>query len=119
MRYMLMIYRDEKEWEAMSVQERGAVYQAAVDYSEALRPSGFYEGGDPLEPTRTATTVRMKDGKAVMTDGPFAETKEQLAGYTILEARDLDAALAFVARHPLVKAGFSIEVRPIKLGPPT
>jgi hypothetical protein len=118
MRYMLMIYRDEKEWEGMSVQERGAVYQAAVDYSEALRPNGFYQGGDPLEPTRTATTVRMKGGKAVLTDGPFAETKEQLAGYTILEAKDLDEALAFVARHPLVKAGFSIEVRPIREGPP-
>ena len=116
MRYMLMIYRDEKEWEGMSVQERGAVYQAAVDYS---RPSGLYQGGSPLEPTRTATTVRMKGGKAVMTDGPFAETKEQLAGYCILEARDLDEALAFVARHPLVKSGFSIEVRPIREGPPT
>jgi hypothetical protein len=102
----------------MSVQERGAVYQAAVAYSEALRPSGFYQGGDPLEPTRTATTVRMKGGKAVLTDGPFAETKEQLAGYTILEAKDLDEALAFVARHPLVKSGFSIEVRPIREGPP-
>lgn len=119
MRYMLMIYRDEKEWEAMSVQERGAVYQAAVDYSEVRRPSGLYQGGGPLEPTRTATTVRMKGGKAVLTDGPFAETKEQLAGYCILEARDLDEALAFVARHPLVKAGFSIEVRLIRLGPPT
>jgi len=118
MRYMLMIYRDEKEWEGMSVQERGAVYQAAVDYCEALRPSGFYKGGDPLEPTRTATTVRMKGGKAVLTDGPFAETKEQLAGYTILEAKDLDEALAFVTRHPLVKAGFTIEVRPIREGPP-
>jgi hypothetical protein len=119
MRYMLMIYRDEKEWEALSVQERGAVYQAAVDYSDARRPSGLYQGGDPLEPTRTATTVRMKGGKAVLTDGPFAETKEQLAGYTILEARDLDEALAFVAKHPLVRDGFSIEVRPIRVGPPT
>ena len=118
MRYLLMIYRDEQEWEAKSVEERGAVFKEAVDYSEALRPSGFYQGGEPLEPTRTATTVRMKGGKSVMTDGPFAETKEQLAGYTILEARDLDEALAFVARHPLVKAGFSIEVRPIRSGPP-
>ena len=118
MRYMLMIYRDEKVWEAKSAQERGAAFQAAVDYSEARRPSGFYQGGEPLEPTRTATTVRIKDGKPVTTDGPFAETKEQLAGYTILEARDLDEVLAFVARHPLVKAGFSIEVRPIRSGPP-
>jgi hypothetical protein len=118
MRYMLMIYRDEKEWEGMSVQERGVVYQGAVDYSEARRPSGFYQGGEPLEPTRTATTVRMKGGKAVMTDGPFAETKEQFAGYTILEAGDLDEVLAFVTSHPLVRAGFSIEVRPIRVGPP-
>jgi hypothetical protein len=118
MRYLLLIYRDEKEWEAKSVQERGTVFQEAFDYSEARRPSGFYQGGEPLEPTRTATTVRMKGGKAIMTDGPFAETKEQLAGYTILDAKDLDEALAFVARHPLVKAGLSIEVRPIRLGPP-
>ena len=118
MRYMLMMYRDDKEWEAKFVQERGAIFQAAVDYSEALRSSGFYQGGDPLEPTRTATTVRMKGGTAIMTDGPFAETKEQLAGYTILEAKDLDEALAFAARHPLVKAGFSIEVRPIRVGLP-
>jgi len=118
MRYMLMMYRDDKEWEARSVQERGAIFQAAVDYSEARRPSGFYQGGDPLEPPRTATTVRMTGGKAIMTDGPFAETKEQLAGYTILEAKDLDEALAFAARHPLVEAGFSIEVRPIRVGPP-
>jgi hypothetical protein len=60
----------------------------------------------------------MRNGKTVTMDGPFAETKEQLAGYTILEARDLDEALAFVARHPLVRAGFSIEVRPIRAGPP-
>jgi len=118
MRYMLMIYGDEKEWEAKSAQERGAVFQEATNYSEALRPSGVYQGGAPLEPVRTATTVRLKGGKPAMTDGPFAETKEQLAGYTILEAKDLDEALAFVTRHPLVKAGFSIEVRPIRVGPP-
>jgi len=118
MRYMLMIYGEEKEWEAKSEPERSAVYQACVSYSEDRRPSGFYEGGERLEPTRTATTVRMKGGKAIMTDGPFAETKEQLAGYTILDAKDLDEALAFVARHPLVKAGFSIEVRPFRVGNP-
>jgi hypothetical protein len=118
MRYMLMIYGDEKEWEELSAHEQDAVYQACVDYSEPLRASGFYEGGERLEPTHTATTVRMKGGKAIMTDGPFAETKEQLAGYTILEAKDVDEALAFVARHPLVRAGFSIEVRPFRVRPP-
>ena len=118
MRYMLLIYRDEKVYEQLSVQERGKIFQEAVDYSEARRPSGFYLGGDPLEPISTATTVRMKSGEALMTDGPFAETKEQLAGYSIVEARDLDEVLAFATRHPLVKAGLSIEVRPIRVGPP-
>ena len=100
------------------MQRQDAVHQSCVDYSEPLRPSGFYLGGGRLKPTRTATTVRMKGGKAIMTDGPFAETKEQLAGYTILEAKDLDEALGFVKRHPLVKAGFSVEVRPFSVRPP-
>jgi hypothetical protein len=118
MRYMLLIYKDEKMWDEMTVEEKGAIYQEAVEYSEARRPSGFYQGGEPLQDTNTATTVRMKNGKEVITDGPFAETKEQLGGYTIVEAKDLDEVLAFVARHPLVRAGLSIEVRPIRVGPP-
>ncbi len=117
MRYMLLIYKDEKQWDEMSVQKKGTIFQEAVDFTEALRPSGLYQGGDPLEPTSTATTVRIKDGKTVMTDGPFAETKEQLGGYSIVEAKDLDEVLAIVARHPLVRAGLSIEVRPIRMGP--
>jgi hypothetical protein len=118
MRYMLLIYKDEKAWAEMSVQEKGTIYQQAVEYSEARRPSGFYQGGEPLEDTPTATTVRMKAGQAVITDGPFAETKEQLGGYTIVETKDLDEVLAFAGRHPLVRAGLSIEVRPIRVGPP-
>jgi hypothetical protein len=118
MRYMLLIYRDEKRWDEMSVQDKGKIFQDAVEFSEGFRMSGFYVGGDPLEPTSTATTVRMKSGKTLMTDGPFAETKEQLAGYTIVEAKDLDEVLAFASRHPLVRAGLSIEVRPIRVGPP-
>jgi hypothetical protein len=118
MRYMLLIYKDE-QYDEKSVQERGAIFKEATDFSEALRPSGFYQGGEPLEPTGTATTVRMRNGKVLTTDGPFAETKEQLAGYSIVEANDLDEVLAFVARHPLVRVGLSIEVRPIRIGPPT
>ena len=118
MRYMLLIYKDEKMWDEMTVEEKGAIYQEAVEYSEARRPSGFYLAGEPLQGTNTATTVRMKNGKEVITDGPFAETKEQLGGYTIVEAKDLDEVLAFAARHPLVRAGLSIEVRPIRVGPP-
>ena len=118
MRYMLLIYKDEKMWDEMTVEEKGAIYQEAVEYSEARRPSGFYQGGEPLQDTNTATTVRMKNGKEVITDGPFAETKEQLGGYTIVEVLGLHEVLAFVARHPLVRAGLSIEVRPIRVGPP-
>jgi hypothetical protein len=118
MRYMLLIYRDDKWWGDLSVQDRGKIFQDAVDFSEGHRASGLYLGGEPLEPISTATTVRMKDGKALLTDGPFAETKEQLAGYTMLEAKDLDEALAFATRHPLVRAGFSIEVRPVRVGAP-
>jgi hypothetical protein len=117
MRYMLLIYRDESVYDKLSLQERGAIFKEATEFGEAFRPSGFYQGGEPLESTSTATTVRMKNGKAFMTDGPFAETKEQLAGYTIVEAKDLDEVLAFTARHPLVRAGLSIEVRPIRVWP--
>ena len=118
MRYILLIYRDDKWWDGLSVQARGKIFQDAVDYSDSFRAKGVYLGGDPLEPISTATTVRMKDGRALLTDGPFAETKEQLAGYTMLEAKDLDEALAFATSHPLVKAGLSIEVRPVRVGPP-
>jgi hypothetical protein len=118
MRYMLLIYKDEKLWEEMSDQNKGTIFQQAVEFSEGLRKSGVYRAGDPLQPTSTATTVRMKNGKTVTTDSPFAETKEQLAGYSIVEAKDLDEALSVAVRHPLLRAGLSIEVRPIREGPP-
>ena len=119
MRYMLLIYRDEKTYDKLSEQERAAIFKDATEYSEKFRPGGLYQGGEPLENTHTATTVRMKAGKALITDGPFAETKEQLAGYTILEAKDLDEALEFASKHPLVQAGLTIEVRPIRIWRPS
>ena len=118
MQYMLLIYRDETRWGERSEQERGAMRRQAGEFVESLRPSGVYQGGAPLQPTSTATTVRMKNGRPVITDGPFAETKEQLGGYTIVEAKDLDEVLAFVAQHPLLRGGLTIEVRPIRVGPP-
>jgi hypothetical protein len=118
MRYLLMMCKDEAMWDALSADERGAIFRRAVDFSEELRQRGLYLSGDPLEASTTATTVRLKGGKPVMTDGPFAETKEQLGGYSLIEAKDLDEALAVVVRHPLLHAGFSIEVRPIREGPP-
>ena len=115
MRYMLLMYRDEHWWEAKPEEERAAIRQQAVDCSEALRARGVFLAGDPLLPTTTATTVRMRNGRPVTTDGPFAETKEQLGGYTIVEAASLDEARAIALDHPLLRVGgHSIEVRPIR-----
>jgi hypothetical protein len=118
MRYMMLVYKDEKAWDAMSLQERGEVFRQAAEYGEGLRKAGVVQAGDPLEPTATAATLRMKNGKPVVTDGPFAETKEQLGGYMIVEARDVDEAISIAAANPLLRAGLSIEVRPIRVGPP-
>lgn len=117
MRYMLLIYKDEKWWDALSQDEQRGLVQKAVDYAEPRRAGGFYQGGERLQGTDTATLVRLKDGKPFVTDGPFAETKEQLAGYMVLEARNLDEALDFVARHPLTQAGLPVEIRPLRAGP--
>ena len=112
MRYMLLMVRDDQAWGARSAEERSAAYWAAVEYSEDLRKRGLYERGDPLEMSNTATTVRMERGKAVITDGPFAETKEQLGGFYQIEVDNLDDAIEAAARCPGSMFG-TIEVRPI------
>jgi hypothetical protein len=112
MRYMLLMYRDEKWWDAKPEQERAAIRQLAVDAAEDLRKRGIFLAGDPLLPTHTATTVRLRSGKAVTTDGPFAETKEQLGGYYFIEARDLNDAIQVASRIPSARLG-SVEVRPV------
>ncbi len=115
MRYMLLMYRVENVWEAKPEAERLAIRQQAIDFSERFRARGVYLGGSPLLPTSTATTVRLSGSRVVTTDGPFAETKEQLGGYTILEAKSLDEAIAFALRNPLVLVGgHSIEIRPLR-----
>jgi hypothetical protein len=113
MRYLLLMYRDETWWDAKPEAERVAIRQLAVGVAEDLRKRGVFLAGDPLLPTHTATTVRMRDGKPVTTDGPFAETKEQLAGFYYVEAKDLDDAIAVAARIPPARIG-SIEVRPVR-----
>ena len=118
MRYMLLMVRDEERWNALGAQERVKAYEEALQYSDELRARGVYEVGSPLEPSSTATTVRLVQGRLVTTDGPFAETKEQLGGYSIVNVKDLDEALAVVRRHPLLRAGHCIEVRPMRTGPP-
>jgi hypothetical protein len=115
MRYLLLMYRDEKWWDVKPEEERIAIRQRAVDVSETLRKRGIFLAGDPLLPTGTASTVRMRGGKSVATDGPFAETKEQLGGYSIVEVASHAEAVEIALSHPLVTVGgHSIEVRPIR-----
>jgi hypothetical protein len=113
MRYMMLIYTTETEVASREqMTELPAAHHALME--DAMR-RGIFRGADPLEPTSSATTVRMQNGKAVITDGPFAETKEQLAGYYILDCKDLDEALEWAARIPTACGGGSgcVEVRPI------
>jgi hypothetical protein len=112
MRYLLLIYDKESDWQSMSEAERGKMFGEYMTFTEDIKKSGHYIGGDPLQPTPTATTVRVRDGKTTTTDGPFAETREQLGGYYKIEARDLDEAAKIAARIPGARMG-SIEVRPI------
>ena len=112
MQYLLMIYSNEAEYakrDAATTQKTMAEYQA---FTQSIIQSGNFKAGDRLQPASTATTVRIRDGKTLTTDGPFAETREQLGGYYLIEARDLDAATAIAARIPGARFG-SIEVRPI------
>src|SRR5450759_5671025 len=113
MRYLVLIYQDEVVHSGWSEQQLAEEYQAynALD-GEFQKIAVEMQGGNALMPTQTATTVRVRDGKTLTTDGPFAETKEQLGGYYLVEAKDLDAALAIAARIPGARLG-SIEVRPV------
>ena len=112
MRVMLLMYRDERWWDAKPEAERTAIREQAVEVSEALRKRGVFVSGDPLMPTYTGATVRIRDGKPVTTDGPFAETKEQLGGFLLIEARDLNEAIRIAGRVPGARLG-SVEVRPV------
>jgi len=112
MRYILLIYDPESKWATMSEQERGQLFQEYGAFTESIKKSGHYVSGDPLQPTTTATTVRVRGGKTTTTDGPFAETREQLGGFYIIKASNLDEATGIAARVPSARMG-SIEVRPI------
>ena len=112
MRYILLIYSREADWTGLSDAEKGAMIGEYRAFTESIRKSGHYQAGDGLEPTTTATTVRLRNGKAMTTDGPFAETREQLGGYYVIRAKDLDEASAIAARVPGAAVG-AIEVRPI------
>ncbi len=112
MQYMLLIYDNEAVLNDMKPEERGAFMGGYGEFTKSIVGSVHFKAGDALQPVATATTVRVRGGKTMVTDGPFAETREQLGGYYLIEAADLDEARAIAARIPSSRTG-SIEVRPV------
>jgi hypothetical protein len=113
MRYLCLICVDEKKLAALPEGELQALVDESLDYSDSLRRSGHYVASNALQPIGTATTVRVRNGKTLVTDGPFAETKEQLGGFILIEAADLDDAIRVASGHPAACLG-SIEMRPVR-----
>ena len=109
MKFMLLVYSDEQAWEET---ERAQCYRDSAQLARELHASGHYRGASPLQPISTATSVRMRGGKRLVTDGPFAETREQLGGYYLIDAKDLDEAIDVAARIPGSGKG-TIEVLPV------
>jgi hypothetical protein len=112
MQYLCLIYTDEGADARMTREEGQAVMGEYFAFTEGIKKSGHYVGGNPLQPTKTASTVRVRQGKMSTTDGPFAETKEQLGGYYLIEAKDLNDAIQVASKIPAARSG-SVEVRPI------
>src|ERR1017187_3407896 len=116
MQYLLMIYQNEAEYAKIDPATLQKVFEEYGAFTQGIVKSGNFKAGDRLQPTTTATTVRIRDGKTLTTDGPFAETREQLGGYYLVEAKDLDEASKIAARIPGARVG-SIEVRPVMAMP--
>ncbi len=112
MKYMLLIYDAEQAWSKMSETEQRKVYADYMQFTQEIKASGNYLAGSQLHPVATATSVRVRDDKELITDGPFAETHEQLGGYYLIEAKDLDEANSIAARIPSARIG-TVEVRPV------
>ena len=112
MKYLCLIYDEEKKLSGMSKSDGDAMMGEYFAFTEGIKKSGHYLGGNALQPVQTATTVRVRNGKISTTDGPFAETQEQLGGYYLIEAKDLNDAIQVAAKIPSSRIG-SIEVRPI------
>jgi hypothetical protein len=113
-KYMAIIFNDESQFASATPEQIGAVFAEHGTFGQDARAAGVFVDGDGLQPVATATTVRVRDGERLLTDGPYAETKEQLGGFYMLECKDLDEALAWAARIPEAKTG-SIEVRPVMI----
>jgi hypothetical protein len=111
MKYICLGYIEANKFESLPENERNAMMDECFTYDDVLRKNGHFAGGEALQNASTAVTLRWKDGKVAITDGPYAETKEQLGGILILEARDLNHAIQLMSKHPGVKAG-PFEIRP-------
>ena len=112
MKYICLEYIEENKWETMSESERNAMLDECFNYDDVLRKNGHFAGGQALQSPRNATTLRWQAGKVLVTDGPYAETKEQLGGILVLEATDLNHAIQLMSKHPGVKAG-PFEIRAV------
>jgi hypothetical protein len=112
MKYVCLGYLEENQWDVMSENERNFFMDECFIYDDLLRKSGHFVGGEALQSARNATTLSYKNGKVTITDGPFAETKEQLGGLMILEAADLNQAIELMSKHPSIRMGGSWEIRP-------
>ncbi len=112
MRYLCLIYENEKAWESLPPAESEAIMGEYFAFTEQIRGNGKFVAGEALQPTPTATTVRVRNGKISTTDGPFAETKEQLGGFYLIDAQDLNDAIQVASKIPSARLG-SIEVRPV------
>jgi hypothetical protein len=114
MQYMLLIYDDEAQFAGMGDEERNRLMGEYFAYTDELRQAGAFVAGDALQPTPSATSVRLRDGERLVTDGPYAETKEQLGGYYLIDAPNLDDAIEAASKMPNIVTGGSVEVRPIQ-----
>ena len=112
MKYICLGYMDEKKWSTMSDAERNTFVDACFAYDDELRQNGHFVGGEALQSVRNAATLRYHNGRVSVTDGPFAETKEQLGGIMLLEANDLNHAIQLMSKHPSIRMGGCFEVRP-------
>lgn len=113
MKYLCLVYVDEKKHSELSNQEIQNLIDESLDFDQALRSEGYLIAAGPLQPVETATTVRVRNGKVSVTDGPFAETNEQIAGFVLIEARDLNEAIRVASRIPPARLG-GVEVRPMQ-----
>ncbi len=113
MKYICLGYYDKSKFEAMTEDERNAMFDTCFEYDDHLRANGHFAGGEAIQPSETALTIYWKDGKVATTDGPFVETKEQLGGILFLEARDMNHAIQLMAQHPSLKYGSIFDIRPV------